>query len=563
MKRRMLALAMVALLCWTAAAAEERAGLTAYRAKIVLYPDDEGAAVAKRLAAMYRGTLETGVDGNDSFVIALSDSGADLMRRDPAVARLEATPVDHGPASTAVAAAWKLGDYLYDGSGNIRKIGTEFFAYDAGNRLVVSAETAQAPAVNHEQTYTYDSFGNLTSLTTAGTGQTTLGVNTATNRVSTVTAAGGASVWPQYDGPGNMVGYGPATYTYDALNTMTKSVVDGVARHYAYSPADERIATFEGTAGGTRSDWTIRDQAGQVLRRYSRETNGEWKWQEDYIYRGSQMLAAEVPDTARTRHFHVDHLGTPRLITGNGGAELSRHNYHSFGVEIASPSTSAAGAPREKKQFTGHERDAESLDYMHARFYAPYMGRFLSVDPTWESADLGKPQSWNRYAYVMNNPVNMTDPDGKCPICIDLVVDLLTDGSGLDPEAKPDLTKPLFGGTVTRYMGAGEAEYARRTGYIPSTDAKGVERPTHVTTDDPVDKAKTAKKKYELPVAPTHRATVPEDRVPGGLQPTPDGRPRTSGGGSQSAATRPIPVKKSEIVPLKQSGWKTLLRWLF
>jgi RHS repeat-associated protein len=373
--------------------------------------------MAKRLAAMYRGTLETAVDGEGSFIIAMSGSGANLMRHDPNVKSLEAAALDRGPAATAVAAAWKLGDYLYDGSGNIRKIGTEFFAYDADNRLVVSAETGQAPAVVHEQTYAHDRFGNLTAITTAGAGQTTLGVSIATNRLSTVTAAGGASVSPQYDGAGNMVGYGPATYTYDALNMMTKSVVDGVTRHYAYSPSDERIATYELTGAGTRSDWTIREQAGQVLRRLSKETSGEWQWQEDYIYRGSQMLAAEVQDTARTRHFHLDHLGTPRLITGNGGAELSRHNYYPFGVEIASPSASAAGASHEKKQFTGHERDAESLDYMHARFYAPYMGRFLSVDPVLDlKIAILTPQGWNRYSYVRNNPVRYVDPDGRADV---------------------------------------------------------------------------------------------------------------------------------------------------
>jgi len=170
----------------------------------------------------------------------------------------------------------------------------------------------------------------------------------------------------------------------------------------------------EVSSAGTRSDWTIRDPGGQVLRRFSRETNGEWKWQEDYIYRGTQMLAAEVPDAGKTLHFHLDHLGTPRLITGNGGVELSRHDYHPFGVEIAPTSTSTTAIMREKKQFTGHERDAESLDYMHARFYAPYMGRFLSVDPVLDlKRTLPEPQRWNRYSYVVNNPLNRIDPDGR------------------------------------------------------------------------------------------------------------------------------------------------------
>ena len=57
--------------------------------------------------------------------------------------------------------------------------------------------------------------------------------------------------------------------------------------------------------------------------------------------------------------------------------------------------------------------DAAYRDYMHARYYQAKCGRFLSVDPTWESADPGRPQTWNRYSYVTNNPINLTDPDGR------------------------------------------------------------------------------------------------------------------------------------------------------
>jgi RHS repeat-associated protein len=115
--------------------------------------------------------------------------------------------------------------------------------------------------------------------------------------------------------------------------------------------------------------------------------------------RGDPRLPEDAPLPPRPpRH--------PRLITGNGGAEVSRHTYHPFGEEIA-PSATA----REKKQFTGHERDSESLDYMHARFYAPFMGRFLSIDPG--PSDLRRPQTWNRYVYAENNPVKNVDRDGR------------------------------------------------------------------------------------------------------------------------------------------------------
>jgi RHS repeat-associated protein len=63
-------------------------------------------------------------------------------------------------------------------------------------------------------------------------------------------------------------------------------------------------------------------------------------------------------------------------------------------------------------KFTGHERDDVNLDYMHARYYLPFGGRFLSVDPGKDWDDT-KPQSWNLYTYARNNPVGNTDPNGK------------------------------------------------------------------------------------------------------------------------------------------------------
>jgi RHS repeat-associated protein len=69
-------------------------------------------------------------------------------------------------------------------------------------------------------------------------------------------------------------------------------------------------------------------------------------------------------------------------------------------------------------KFTGHERDlgvltsnADDLDYMHARFCSPLLGRFLSVDPVGGNAKI--PQTWNRYAYAADNPLKYTDPTGE------------------------------------------------------------------------------------------------------------------------------------------------------
>jgi RHS repeat-associated protein len=63
---------------------------------------------------------------------------------------------------------------------------------------------------------------------------------------------------------------------------------------------------------------------------------------------------------------------------------------------------------------TGKERDSESgNDYFGARYYASTMGRFLSPDPKLMTArHLTNPQKWNKYAYVINNPLMRFDPDG-------------------------------------------------------------------------------------------------------------------------------------------------------
>jgi RHS repeat-associated protein len=62
-------------------------------------------------------------------------------------------------------------------------------------------------------------------------------------------------------------------------------------------------------------------------------------------------------------------------------------------------------------RFPGKERDSESgNDYFEARYFASSMGRMLSPDPL--GGSLANPQSLNKYAYALNNPLVNTDPTG-------------------------------------------------------------------------------------------------------------------------------------------------------
>ena len=52
-----------------------------------------------------------------------------------------------------------------------------------------------------------------------------------------------------------------------------------------------------------------------------------------------------------------------------------------------------------------------AADDLHARYYLPTGGRFVSVDPV--GGEVGGSQSWNRYSYVGNKPVLLSDPEGR------------------------------------------------------------------------------------------------------------------------------------------------------
>jgi RHS repeat-associated protein len=124
-----------------------------------------------------------------------------------------------------------------------------------------------------------------------------------------------------------------------------------------------------------------------------------------------------------------DQLGTPRMIADKSGSlvGVKRHDYLPFGEELfgGAPSQPGLGgrtttqgyaSDSTRQKFTQKERDIETgLDYFGARYYGSTQGRFTSVDPGNYQAmqDPSDPQSWNAYAYVNNNPLSRTDPDGK------------------------------------------------------------------------------------------------------------------------------------------------------
>lgn len=107
-------------------------------------------------------------------------------------------------------------------------------------------------------------------------------------------------------------------------------------------------------------------------------------------------------------------FGTPRVITNEAGEITATHKYYPYGEEITSQTQNTLN-----HKFTGHERDLKSnLDYMHARYYHQFIGRFLSVDPI-KFSHAVTVEKWNDYFYSLNNPMKYLDPNGRDVIYAD------------------------------------------------------------------------------------------------------------------------------------------------
>ena len=107
--------------------------------------------------------------------------------------------------------------------------------------------------------------------------------------------------------------------------------------------------------------------------------------------------------------YHPDHLGSTSYITDASGEVYQHLEYFAFGETFVEEHSNTHRTPY---LFNGKELDEETgLYYYGARYYDPQTSIFMSVDP----AALKMP-GWSPYNYTFNNPIKLTDPDGRIPI---------------------------------------------------------------------------------------------------------------------------------------------------
>jgi RHS repeat-associated protein len=149
---------------------------------------------------------------------------------------------------------------------------------------------------------------------------------------------------------------------------------------------------------------------------YFSASTSQWN---EYLVAGGQMVGVRFErsdSTVATRYFHPDHLGSVAVITEETGAVAERLSYDAWGKRrFPNGADDPAGSITSQTTvgFTGQEELADvGLVHLNGRVYDPVIGRMMSADPYVPDPTNG--QAWNRYSYVINNPLAFTDPNGYC-----------------------------------------------------------------------------------------------------------------------------------------------------
>ncbi len=268
---------------------------------------------------------------------------------------------------------------------------SQSFSYDSLNRIATAQTSSTSGSTCWGEQYGYDAWANLLSISApSGYSACTeeylnLGVN-ASNRITNP----GVS----YDTPGNELGDGINSYSYDAENHLTAAA--GVT--YTYDGDGNRVQKSNGKlywygAGSDPLDET--DLSGNLT--------------SEFVFFGGKRIAKLLLPAGTVDYYFADHLGTSRIVTNSSGTVLDDSDFYPFGGER--PILSSSG---NTYKFTGKERDTESgLDNFGARYDASSFGRFMTADPKPIGVHALDPQTLNRYAYTRNNPLAYVDPDGR------------------------------------------------------------------------------------------------------------------------------------------------------
>ncbi|MDC0747116.1 SpvB/TcaC N-terminal domain-containing protein [Polyangium mundeleinium] len=302
---------------------------------------------------------------------------------------------------------------------------------DANGFPLVSAANPNDPQAmrNYAESFEYDAVGNILKMIHAAQG----GTGSWTRRYQIAPTSNrllGTSL------PGDALGQFSATYTYDEHGSMTSMPhLDGIVWDFKDQKREVDkggggTVYFTYNAGGQRVR-KVWEHSGIVEERiylggfevYRRHELGNVVLERETLHvmddaRRIAMVETKTVDasdpnlvvTSRVRYQLGNHLGSAALELDESGLVISYEEYHPYGTSAYRAVDDTVEVSAKRYRYTGKERDEETGLYYHgARYYASWLGRWMSADP------IGIKGGINLFAYVAGNPVRLVDPQGHEP----------------------------------------------------------------------------------------------------------------------------------------------------
>ena len=285
------------------------------------------------------------------------------------------------------------------------------YVYDVLNRLTEEAIfNSSSTTADQTISYTYDPVGNRLERNDSSNGVTNYSYN-ANDLLTNETSSGSTATAYTYDANGNTLskdsdGRG-VVYEWDAENRLVGVDADGDGSNdvsYEYDVDGIRVSRTE---GGEKTNFLIDSNRpyAQVLEEFT----AGGVIQVSYVH-GLDLISQNRLATSGKSFYHVDGLGSTKLLTNASGIVTDSYIYDAFGQLIGQ-----VGSTGNVYLFAGEQRDLSTgLDYLRARYLDTSVGRFVSADPF--EGSLGDPFSLHNYQYAHANPVVNIDPTGQFSI---------------------------------------------------------------------------------------------------------------------------------------------------
>lgn len=285
------------------------------------------------------------------------------------------------------------------------------YQYDDFGRLIVSKSGTEArvhagiiqsgtPDGPYSQTYNYDQFGNITSR--SGTG----GENAS---FSTVTYANNKQAGLGYDAAGNLTNDGGQSFTYDATGQSVTTTSNGTSYTLQQFYDGDRLRLKK--VDNNVTTYYLRSSllGGQVVAELANVAN-TGSFQRGYVYFNGQLLA--VQQQGAVSWIHEAPMVKSKRATNTSGNIVNTTELDPWGGNTNRSTNPDVFQPH---KFTTYERDGNQSDEAMFRRYNRWWSRFDQPDP-YDGYDVTNPQSFNRYAYAQNDPVNNVDATGLLPM---------------------------------------------------------------------------------------------------------------------------------------------------